>query len=121
MSSLVSDQTDNYAASARMVSGPVMLVNLFTPKDGMANAFVEAQTGEYRRLKGKVDGWVGNRLGRAVDGSRFVNLAVFESLAKYNAWRESTEFAAHLDIIRPYIAEAAPGIYEVIYQAGEIP
>jgi heme-degrading monooxygenase HmoA len=119
--SVIADQTDNYGAPAAGVLGAVMLVNVFTPKEGKAEAFVEAQTAEYRRLRGQIAGWVGNRLGRSVDGTKFVNVAVFESLSTYNAWRGSPEFATHLDVIRPFIAEAAPGMYEIIYSAGDIP
>ena len=31
--------------------------------------------------------------------------------------RESTLFAEHLDIIRPFIENSAPGIYEILYEA----
>jgi heme-degrading monooxygenase HmoA len=119
--SVVADQTDNYGAPAAGVLGSVMLVNVFTPKKGKAEAFVEAQTAEYRRLRGQIAGWVGNRLGRSVDGTKYVNVAVFDSLSAYNAWRGSAEFVSHLAVIQPYIAEAAPGMYEIIYSAGEIP
>lgn len=112
---MIKDQTDN----TQKIEGPVMLVNLFTPKPGQEQAFIDAQTAEYRRLD--VDGWIGNRLGRAVDGGKLVNVAVFESLEKYNAWRESEAFAAHVEVIRPYVAEAAPGMYEILYSAGQIP
>ena len=115
---MITDQTDNDGAAASTVEGPVMLVNIFTPKPGKEQAFIDAQTGEYRRLE--VDGWVGNRLGRSVDGGKLVNVAVFETIAKYNAWRASDEFAAHVDVIAPYMESAAPGMYEVLYRAGDV-
>ncbi len=115
---LITDRTDNAIESAVSVSGSVMLVNLFTPKPGMERAFIEAQSAEYVRLKGKVEGWIGNRLGRAIDGNgQLVNVAVFDGIASYNAWRESTLFAEHLGIIRPFIENSAPGIYEILYEA----
>jgi hypothetical protein len=55
-----------------------------------------------------------------VDGQKFVNDAVFENLAAHKAWRESEAFAEHLGVIRPYIEEAAPGMYEIIYSGGQI-
>jgi heme-degrading monooxygenase HmoA len=117
---LITDRTDNFTASARGVAGAVLLVNLFTPKAGMADAFVEAQTSEYVRLRGRVPGWVGNRLGRSVDGTHLVNVALFDTLASYDAWRESALFVEHLEVIRPFVERSAPGMYEVLYSAGEM-
>lgn len=118
---MVTDRTSNKSETARNVQGFVMLVNLFTPKLGMQKAFIEAQTGEYIRLKGKVKGWIGNRLGRAVDDSgQLVNVAMFDSMSNYNAWRESALFAEHLDVIRPFVEKSAPGMYELLYSAGDL-
>ena len=61
---MISDRTDNFGEGARSVAGAVLLVNLFTPKAGQEDAFIKAQTGEYVRLRGQVEGWLGNRLGR---------------------------------------------------------
>lgn len=119
--SMISDRTSNYSQEASKIAGPVLLVNLFTPKVGMAENFIAAQTAEYLRLRGMVKGWQGNRLGRAVDGSgQLVNVAVFDSLENYNAWRESQLFAEHLEVIRPFVEKSAPGMYEVLYSAGEL-
>lgn len=103
------------------VSGPVMLVNLFTPRTGKLDEFVRTQSAEYLRLSGKVKGYLGNRLGKAVDGSnQIVNVAVFDSIENYNAWRASDLFAKHMEIIRPLIEQAAPGMYSIAYSAGEL-
>ena len=117
----VSDHTDIHSTAADTVAGTVMLVNIFTPKPGQAEAFAEAQTAEYLRLKGKISGWIGNRLGKSVDGHTFVNVAAFESLDTYKSWRESEAFSVHLEVIRPYVKDASPGMYEIIYSAGSIP
>lgn len=116
---MIEDQTQNYSDGAQATSGHVMLVNIFTPKLGQVDSFIAAQTAEYKRLE--VDGWIGNRLGRAVDGTKLVNVAVFESLAKYNAWRESDQFVDHLEVIKPFVEQAAPGMYEIIYSSGRMP
>ena len=117
----IEDRTENLGPAAGNVAGAVMLVNLFTPKPGKADEFVATQSAEYRRLAGKVKGFVGNRLGRAVDGSdQLVNVALFDSMESYNAWRASALFAEHMDIIRPLIEQSAPGMYEVIYRNGEL-
>jgi heme-degrading monooxygenase HmoA len=118
---MVTDRTSNQSSDALSVTGAVMLVNLFTPKPGQEQAFIDAQTAEYVRLKGKVEGWIGNRLGRAVDGNgQLVNVAMFDSMANYNAWRESALFAEHLEIIRPFVEKSAPGMYELLYSAGDM-
>lgn len=118
---VIADRTDNSSARATQVAGQVLLVNLFIPKPGMVDAFIAAQTGEYVRLKGQVKGWIGNRLGRAVDGSgQLVNVALFDGMENYNAWRDSKLFADHLEIIRPFVEKASPGMYEVLYRAGEL-
>lgn len=118
---MISDRTNNDGALAQTVAGSVLLVNLFTPKAGMADAFIAAQTGEYVRLKGKVAGWIGNRLGRAVDGNgQLVNVALFDSMENYNAWRNSQLFIDHVEVIRPFVEKSAPGMYELLYSAGEM-
>ena len=115
--SVVHDRTelpDDYA-------GPVVLVNVFTPKPGQLDAFVDAQVGEYRRLLGKVAGWRGNRIHRSLDGKTAVNYAVFESLAVYKGWRDSELFADHLKVIEPLVERAEPGLYEAaLYEAGSV-
>jgi heme-degrading monooxygenase HmoA len=118
---MITDRTNNLGAAAANIAGRVLLVNLFTPKAGMSDAFIAAQTGEYVRLKGKVKGWLGNRLGRTVDGSgQLVNVAMFDSMENYNAWRNSALFAEHLDVIRPFVEKSAPGMYELLYAAGDL-
>lgn len=117
----IKDRTANEGDAERTVEGPVMLVNLFTPKPGMTDEFVRVQSAEYVRLRGQVEGHLGNRLGKAVDGSeQLVNVALFDSLENYNKWRASALFADHMDIIRPLIEKAAPGMYTVVYKFGDV-
>ena len=117
----IKDRTGNLSDTAMAVTGPVMLVNLFTPLPGKLDDFVRTQSAEYVRLAGKVRGYVGNRLGKAVDGSnQIVNVALFDSIENYNAWRSSDLFAEHMDIIRPLIEQSAPGMYSIAYSAGEL-
>lgn len=108
------DLPDDYA-------GPVVLVNVFTPKAGKLDEFIAAQTNEYRRLLGKIAGWRGNRLHRSLDGKTAVNYAVFESLSTYRAWRGSDLFAEHLKVIRPLLERTEPGLYAAaLYEAGSL-
>lgn len=101
---------------ALIASGAVVLVNVFTPKAGLTDDFIEAQTAEYVRLKGQVEGALGNRLLRALDGRRVINVAYFASVALYDAWRESALFADHLDRIRHLVDIVDPALYLPVYE-----
>lgn len=102
-------------------TGPVVLVNVFTPKPGKLDEFVAAQTAEYRRLLGQVAGWRGNRLHRSLDGKTAVNYAVFESLSAYKAWRDGDLFADHLKVIELLVEKSEPGLYAAHeYEAGAV-
>lgn len=111
MSYIVHDQTETNGNP----SGPVVLINIFTPKNGDLDAFVAAQLGEYERQRGVASGWIGNTLCRAVDETTAVNVAVFRSLPDYRAWRDSKDFAEHLEIIRPFVESSRPGMYFPVY------
>ena len=117
---MIKDRTDNFSSRALATEGAVLLVNLFTAKPGMEEQFIEAQTNEYVRLLGKIEGWIGNRLGRSVDGGQIVNVALFDTLENYNAWRASELFREHVEIIRPFVESSAPGMYELLYSAGKL-
>ena len=65
---------------ALLARDPVVLINVFTPKSGRTDDFIRAQTAEYVRLAGQVEGALGNRLLRALDGKRVVNVAYFASV-----------------------------------------
>ena len=102
-------------------AGPVVLVNVFTPKPGRLDDFIDAQIAEYRRLEGRVPGWRGNRLHRSLDGQTAVNYAAFESLAAYRAWRASDLFAEHFKAVESLIDRAEPGLYAAaVYEAGGV-
>jgi heme-degrading monooxygenase HmoA len=97
--------------------GSVILVNVFTPLPGMTDAFVEAQTAEYTRLKGLVKGALGNRLLRSLDGKRAVNIAYFESVELYDAWIASDLFADHLSRIKHLVEKVDPALFDVAYES----
>lgn len=102
---------------ALVASGAVVLVNVFTPKPGRMDDFIAAQTAEYVRLKGQVEGALGNRLLRALDGHRVVNIAYFASVALYDAWRKSTLFDDHLDRIRHLVDAVDPALFSAVYES----
>lgn len=99
---------------------PVVAINLFTPKPGQFDAFVEAQAGFLRRMAGRIPGLRGGRLYRAADGSRAVLLSVFESQDHFDQWVGSAEFAEHRGRIMPFIDKAEPGRYELVYESGSV-
>lgn len=97
--------------------GAVVLVNVFTPKPGRTDDFIRAQTNEYVRLSGLVEGALGNRLLRALDGRRVINIAYFASVELYDAWRGSTTFTDHLDRIRDLVEAVDPALYSPVFES----
>lgn len=97
--------------------GAVVLVNVFTPRPGRTDDFIRAQTDEYLRLTGLVEGALGNRLLRALDGRRVVNIAYFTSVELYDAWRASALFADHLDRIRDLVEAVDPALYSPVFES----
>lgn len=102
---------------AILAHNPVVLVNVFMPKPGQTDNFIRAQTDEYLRLRGQVEGALGNRLLRALDGQRVVNIAYFASVPLYDAWRTSPLFANHLERIRHLVDAVDPALYTRVYES----
>jgi heme-degrading monooxygenase HmoA len=102
--------------------GPVVLINVFTPKPGKLDAFIETQKAELERLsqEAAIQGWRGSRLHRAVDGKTAVMVTVFDTIDDHKHWVATHAFAEHLDRIRPLIERAEPGYYELVAEAGRI-
>jgi hypothetical protein len=113
---VVKDQTD----LSIQHKGKVVLINKFTAKPGQLDKFIAAQIAEYKRLLGKVEGYQGNRLIKALDGKNAINIAVFDNMTSYTKWRESKLFKDHLEIIKPYVEKSEPGMYEILYNAGTL-
>jgi heme-degrading monooxygenase HmoA len=99
---------------------PLVVINVFTPKPGQLDAFVEAQAGGLRRMAGHIPGLRGGRLYRAADGSRAILVSVFESEAQLSQWLGSPDFAAHRERITPLIEKSEAGRYELVYESGSI-
>ncbi|MBD2842109.1 antibiotic biosynthesis monooxygenase family protein [Erythrobacter rubeus] len=99
------------------MSDIVTLINIFTPKEGDLQNFVDAQIAEYRRLDGKVDGAIWNRLHVNRENGTAVNVALFESREKYDAWIDSDLFEEHIAKIKPLLDDVSPALYEVSYDA----
>jgi heme-degrading monooxygenase HmoA len=102
------------------VGAPVVtLINRFTPKTGMTDAFCAAQIAEYRRLVDKIQGVVSTNLHRRRDGMGATNYAQFKSMDAYRAWIDGPLFGPHVDVIRPFVERADPVLFELIYTLHE--
>jgi hypothetical protein len=92
----------------------VTLINVFTTKPGSQQAFVTAQTGEYKRLRGKIAGSLSANLHRGLGGSKAANYALFRSLEALGTWQQSDLMKEHMPIILPYVERAQPDIYRAV-------
>jgi heme-degrading monooxygenase HmoA len=101
-------------------AAPWIAINVFTPKPGQMDAFIEAQLGGLRRFGGRIPGLRGGRLYRAADGSRATLVSVFEDEAAFRQWIGSAEFAEHRDRIAPLLEKSEPARYELVYESGSI-
>ncbi len=112
-----SSNWENPDLTTRISAGvsPLTLVNVFTTKEGQQQAFCDAQIAEYRRLAGMFPGQLAANLHRGLAGRKVVNYAQFTDEAAYRQWRNSDEFDRHREIIRPFLDNVEPELYEVLY------
>jgi hypothetical protein len=92
----------------------VTLINVFTAKPGNQQAFVTAQMGEYKRLRGKIAGSLSANLHRGLGGSKAANYAQFRSLEALGTWQQSDLMKEHMPVILPYVERAQPDIYRAV-------
>jgi hypothetical protein len=107
--------TGNHYSTLQPGRDLVVLVNVFTVAPGGQEAFADAQTGEYRRLRGKVEGSLAANLHRGGDGISLANLALFRSMPEFRAWVESDLMREHTQVIRHLIQRSEPGMYRVAH------
>ena len=98
----------------------VTVLNIFTPKPGWLDAFIEVQRTSLPRLARNIQGFRGSRLFRALDGTTAAMISVFDSPEDLKRWTASEPFAAHREKLSTMLERAAPGVYEVVYEAGSI-
>jgi heme-degrading monooxygenase HmoA len=98
----------------------VTVLNIFTPKPGWLDAFVEVQRTSLPRLGRNIQGFRGSRLFRALDGTTAAMISVFDSPEDFKRWTASEAFVAHREKLATMIERAAPGVYELVYEAGSI-
>lgn len=81
------------------------LVNVFTPKPGQTDRFLDLQLRETAAMGADAArrGWLGNEVYRARDGARVVVVTRFADAEAQRGWAGSPGFAAHLDRIAPLL------------------
>ncbi|MGF1626108.1 MAG: putative quinol monooxygenase [Alphaproteobacteria bacterium] len=98
---------------------PVTVINVFTPRPGRLEDLVAVQQAALPGFRGRVPGLLGSRFYRALDGRNAVLVSVFETPDDFQQFRGSDLFAAHRDRISPLLEGTNPGLYELVYEAGE--
>ena len=98
----------------------VTVLNIFTPKPGWLDAFVEVQRTSLPRLGRNIQGFRGSRLFRALDGTTAAMISVFDSPEDFKRWTASEAFVVHREKLATMIERTAPGVYELVYEAGSI-
>jgi heme-degrading monooxygenase HmoA len=98
----------------------VTVLNIFTPKPGWLDAFVEVQRTSLPRLARNIQGFRGSRLFRALDGTTAAMISVFDSPEDFKRWTASEAFVVHREKLATMIERTAPGVYELVYEAGSI-
>ncbi|MBC9247556.1 NAD(P)H-dependent oxidoreductase [Paracoccus sp. 11-3] len=81
------------------------LVNVFTPKAGETDRFLEQQlkdTADMRATAAET-GWLNNEIYRARDGKNVIVVTRFASAEAQAAWAETQAFAEHLERIGPLL------------------
>lgn len=91
---------------------------LWTVKQGLEDAFVAAWT-EFVDWAKDQPGSGTFRLARDIENdSRFMSFAAWASFDDQLAWRETDEFAAHMERIQQYVERFRPATYELIAEVG---
>jgi quinol monooxygenase YgiN len=100
--------------------GPVALINVFTPKPGMMDAFIAAQLDGLPAL-GQIAGSLSSRLYRAADDRNAILIGFFEDEDAQRRFAESAAFQAHRQRLLPLLEGASPGFYTLVYARGANP
>jgi len=93
------------------------LINTFTVVPEQQQRFLDAQLGEYRRLRGQIPGAVVANLHRGHSGRRAVNYAHHRGVDTMLAWQSSDLMKAHRAVIEPYFERVAPALFRVAHVA----
>ena len=97
----------------------IVLINTFEVEPGKGDAFFDAWRRVSRVMEAR-PGFIHTRLHRALAGSRFVNVAEWESQEAFAAALTSSEFQEAVVALRE-LGKESPALYEVAYEAGSAP
>ena len=97
----------------------VIVINVFTPKPGQMDAFIQTQAEGLAQLRNRIPGWRGTRLYRALDERTVAAVSTFASADEYHAWMASALFDEHRKKVAPLIERAGPQLYRLVHEAGE--
>jgi heme-degrading monooxygenase HmoA len=98
----------------------VTTINLFTPKPGKLDEFVEVQKAALSGFRGAVPGLQTSRFYRSPEAGTAVLISVFDTREHFERFRASELFAAHRERIAPLLAGASPGVYELVYRTTKV-
>jgi heme-degrading monooxygenase HmoA len=101
-------------------TGPVVVINVFTPKPDALDNFLAVQIAALPGLRAGATGTRGSRLFRAEDASKAVMVSVFDTPEDFKRFSESPGLAAHRTKILPLLERAELGCYQVVDQSGEL-
>ena len=87
----------------------VVWINVITPKAGKLDDVVAFQANAQRQFAGIVDGFIGTRLHRSLDGKNLVITTIFESVEHHQRWTKSEAFLEHVGGLKPLVESAEGG------------
>lgn len=98
--------------------GQWVQINVFRPKPGQMDAFIETQL---RRLPvlGAVPGLLASRLYRANDERDAVLVSTWEDEAAQSSFLHTSAFQEQRSALRPLLDSASPGSYTLVYARGD--
>ena len=91
---------------------------LWTVKAGREDAFVEAWNDFVQWAKAQPGSGTFRLLRDVADESRFMSFAPWASFDNQLAWRETDEFAAHMDRMQQLVERFRPATYELLLEVG---
>jgi len=106
-------------AVSSLISKPLYLINVFTPKPGRIDDFIATQLEGVAQL-GDIRGLTASRLFRAEDGTRAIQMAAFESVDAHKQFQQSAEFQALRETLLPLIDRTDPGYFRLVHERSPI-
>jgi heme-degrading monooxygenase HmoA len=100
--------------------GQLAHINIFTPKPGRMDDFINAQLQGLPTL-GDIPGSQGSLFYRANDDSHAILIALFEDEASHRRFMETPAFHRHRERLMPLLEGTRPGFYTLTYSREDAP